>query len=475
MNSRQLIKAGVPEDCVKDAIVCIQTAKREHDIRKVKSVLTALVESPETYTTDRYYGDLAKSIIEDREFVRSEPVEYKTFGTDIDEGSHAQMKQACSLPNAVSGALMPDAHLGYGLPIGGVLALKNAVCPFAVGVDIACRMKFSVLDIPVEALDSKFNLCKESLEGGTRFGIGVKGNAVYDQPKNHPVMDEDWSVTKVTEDQKDKAWKQLGTSGSGNHFAEFGIVTIAEDITHDGDAHVRHPGNLEAGSYVALMTHSGSRGPGAAVCNQYSGIAQAKLPAKYKDLGRLAWLDLDTEEGQEYWAAMELMGRFAAANHDVIHKGVSKLLGSKIIWGVENHHNFAWKELHDLEQGDVIVHRKGATPAGPGVWGVIPGSMATPAFIVQGKGNAESLYSASHGAGRQMSRKKAKDKYTWRAVQKDLEKKGVKVLSAAADEVPGAYKNIHNVMASQNDLVQIVARFDPRIVRMCGDGSKAED
>jgi tRNA-splicing ligase RtcB len=182
---------------------------------------------------------------------------------------------------------------------------------------------------------------------------------------------------------------------------------------------------------------------------------------------------LDSEAGQEYWAAMNLMGDYAAANHDVIHRLVSKLLGAQIISGVENHHNFAWKEIHGGRE--LIVHRKGATPAGEGVLGVIPGSMASPAFVVRGRGNAESLNSASHGAGRRMSRKKAKDKYNWKAVQKDLEKKGVRVLSAGADEVPGVYKDIEDVMQQQADLVEIVARFDPKIVKMCDDGSKAED
>jgi tRNA-splicing ligase RtcB len=190
-------------------------------------------------------------------------------------------------------------------------------------------------------------------------------------------------------------------------------------------------------------------------------------------LGRLAWLDLDTEEGQEYWAAMNLMGRFAAANHAIIHKNLSKLLGAQVLGDVENHHNFAWKEVHNGKE--LIVHRKGATPAGKGVLGVIPGSMASPAFVVRGLGNPDSLNSASHGAGRVMSRKKAGEKYNWKAVQKDLEKKGVRVLSAGADEVPGVYKDINEVMAEQSDLVEIVARFDPKIVKMCGDGSKAED
>ena len=277
-------------------------------------------------------------------------------------------------------------------------------------------------------------------------------------------MEQNWWVTRVTRENKDKAWKQLGTSGSGNHFVEFGLFSLAA-----ADAEL----GLAAGEYVALLSHSGSRGTGASVCSTYSAIARARLPKKYESLGRLAWLDLDSEAGQEYWAAMNLMGDYAAANHDVIHRLVSKLLGAKIIAGVENHHNFAWKEIHGGRE--VIVHRKGATPAGRGQLGVIPGSMADPAFVVRGRGCAESLNSASHGAGRRMSRTAAKQKYTWRAVQKSLEQRGVHVLSAGADEVPGVYKNIEDVMREQQDLVEVVARFDPKIVKMCGDGSKAED
>src|SRR5262249_20374093 len=139
---------------------------------------------------------------------------------------------------------------------------------------------------------------------------------------------------------------------------------------------------------------------------------------------------------------------------------------------IENHHNFAWKETHDGRE--VYVHRKGATPAGVGVLGVIPGSMGDAAYIVRGKGHPKSLCSASHGAGRVLSRKKAKDKYTFNAVQGDLAKKGITVLRAGADEVPGVYKNIEDVMANQSDLVEKVARWMPRIVMMSGDG-EAED
>lgn len=463
MNGRQLEKLGVPHDCVKDAIVAIQRAMQAGGTKSkgVKRQIKAVLDQPEDFVADEHFGDFASAVIADREFVRPGPVEYRTWGAEgIDSQAHGQMNQACSVPVATAGALMADAHVGYGLPIGGVLACENAVIPYAVGVDIACRMKLSVLDMPPETLDTKFNLFKESIEGGTRFGVGVE----HERPQSHDVMDRDWTITRITRERKDRAWKQLGTSGSGNHFVEFGLLTLDQPDAELG---------LDAGEYVALLSHSGSRGVGAAVCSTYSGIAQSKLPGKYADLGRLAWLDLDSDEGQQYWSAMNLMGDYAAANHDVIHRLVSNLLGAAIIAGVENHHNFAWKEVHGGRE--VIVHRKGATPAGEGELGVIPGSMADPAFVVRGKGNPASLNSASHGAGRQMSRKKAKDKFNFRAVKGDLEKKGVRVLSAGADEVPGVYKDIREVMRHQADLVETIARFDPKIVKMCGDGSRAED
>ena len=277
-------------------------------------------------------------------------------------------------------------------------------------------------------------------------------------------MDEDWSITRITNERKDTAWKQLGTSGSGNHFVEYGVLSLAQRDEELG---------LDAGEYVALLSHSGSRGAGAAVCSTYSAIARQRLPSRFENFGRLAWLSMDSQEGQEYWAAMNLMGEYAAANHAVIHENVARLMGAEILAGVENHHNFAWKERHG--DVDLYVHRKGATPASPGELGVIPGSMADPAYIVRGKGNPESFHSASHGAGRRMSRTAAMRTYRFQQVRKELEQRGIRVLSAGSDEVPGVYKNINEVMAEQQDLVDIVGRFNPKIVKMCGDGSKAED
>jgi tRNA-splicing ligase RtcB len=462
MNTTQLRKLGVPDDCLTTAIQALQAAISAggYKGREVKDVIAQVVARPAEHTGDPYFGRLATALIDREQEVPREPIAYRTWGGEqIDQASHAQMRQACALPMAVGAALMPDAHVGYGLPIGGVLALDNAVVPYAVGVDIACRMKLSVLDTAPELLDMNFHWFKTAIEKGTRFGIGAE----HETPQDHPVMDEDWTITRITREHKDKARRQLGTSGSGNHFVEFGTLTVEERDEQFG---------LDPGTYVALLSHSGSRGTGASVCDTYSRIAQSRLPKKYNDFGRLAWLALDTEAGQEYWAAMNLMGDYAAANHAVIHRLVSKFLGARVIAGVENHHNFAWKEEHGGRE--VIVHRKGATPAGAGVLGVIPGSMADPAFVVRGKGQAESLNSASHGAGRRMSRTEARSKYNFREIQRDLLAQGIHILSAGSDEVPGVYKNIREVMAQQQDLVDVVARFDPKIVKM-SEAGRAED
>ncbi len=466
MNARQLEKLGVPIHCVPAAITAIQKeiASKGHRGKNVKETISALLSAPQSYQNDAIWGTLATALIEDQSLEKELPTQsiaYPTWGDNIDPGAHAQMRVACELPLARAAALMPDAHVGYGLPIGGVLAVENAVIPYAVGVDIACRMKLSILDIAPKEMAKNPHRFEDVLQRGTRFGIGSQ----HETPQDHPVMDADWSVSRTTREKKDIARLQLGTSGSGNHFVEFGSLTLQEDSKDLG---------LEAGTYTALLSHSGSRGTGASVCSVYSSIARSLIPKKYAEkFGYLGWLSLDSQAGQEYWAAMNLMGEYAAANHEVIHRLVSKLLGARIISGVENHHNFAWKEIHQGKEW--IVHRKGATPAGKGVLGVIPGSMAAPGFVVKGRGNSASLNSASHGAGRQMSRTQAKSKYTWNAVRNQLGDQGIRVISAGADEAPGAYKDILTVMAAQQDLVDIVARFDPKIVKMCEDGSPAED
>lgn len=462
MNARQLEKLGVPRDCAKSAIAAVQalTAERKYSRGEIKKRIGQVVADPKLFVGDRCWNALAQDLLSEAEVVERAELSYRTWGDNIDAGAHRQMEDACQVPDAVGAALMPDAHIGYGLPIGGVLAVENAVIPYAVGVDIACRMKLSVLDTPVESLTKNFERYRVALENGTVFGVGAR----HEKPKHHAVLDQNWNVSRVTRENKDRARKQLGTSGSGNHFVEFGVFTLTEKAPE---------WELEPGQYVALLSHSGSRGTGASVCSTYSSIASRQLPRKYGHLGRLAWLDMDTTEGRDYWAAMNLMGDYASANHDVIHRTVTGLMGGRVICDVENHHNFAWQERHFGK--DTIVHRKGATPAAKGVLGVIPGSMADPAFVVRGKGHSASMNSAAHGAGRVMSRRKAKDTFNLRSTVRNLEARGIRVLSAGADEVPGVYKNIEQVMAEQSDLVEMVARFDPKIVKMCGDGSRAED
>jgi tRNA-splicing ligase RtcB len=387
----------------------------------------------------------------------------RIFGTDLEEGALEQMRNACKLPVSVAAALMPDAHQGYGLPIGGVLATDEAVIPYAVGVDIACRMKMTVLDRPISALSSERDELASALQRETRFGIG----ATFRSKRRHDVMDEDWSVTRVTAGLKDRAWSQLGTSGSGNHFVEFGVLGVLDESV-----------GLQPGKYLALLSHSGSRGTGNAVAQHYSRVAMRRHRELPRELAHLAWLDMDAEEGQEYWAAMELMGRYAAANHQLIHKHVAGALGAQVLLDIENHHNFAWRERHVLPDGterEVIVHRKGATPAGAGTLGIIPGSMAAPGWVVRGTGSRASLRSASHGAGRRMSRKKARQQFTWADVQPLLRERDVTLLSAGLDEAPMAYKNIDEVMAAQHELVVALARFDPRLVKMAPAGERPED
>ena len=470
MKRKELIKLGLGARHLVDlAITGVRDAAKA-GLRKqaIRGRMRQLVEAPDRFVDDPYFADLARELVADPKAdapfeERKKPAPHRRWGHDIDDQAIQQMRNACRLPIAVKGALMPDAHLGYGLPIGGVLATRDAVIPYAVGVDIACRMKLTVLDLPTSALQGQKDRLQKTLVRETRFGIG----AAFKDRREHDVLDEDWAVSPITAKLKDKAWAQLGTSGSGNHFVEYGELEIFE---RPADAPSLE---LKPGRYLALLSHSGSRGPGAAVASHYSRLAMQLHPELPKELKHLAWLELNDESGQEYWHAMQLMGRYAEANHACIHRHVTRALGAKVLLDVENHHNFAWEEEHQGER--LIVHRKGATPAGLGTLGVIPGSMASPAYVVRGLGQTTSLQSAAHGAGRVMSRKKAKSSFTWSQTRKLLAERRVELISAGLDEVPMAYRNIDDVMAAQTDLVEPLARFDPRIVKMAPAGERPED
>ena len=460
MNTRELIRLGVPLGETLRAAVDFLAAYclKGGDRTRLEEEVRAVLANPAQFADDPLRGAFAKALLDAPPPPRTEPARYRQWGEGLEHEAVMQMERACLLPVTVAGALMPDAHVGYGLPIGGVLATDSAVIPYAVGVDIACRMKMTVLDLGVRELEARQDRLARAIEVETRFGVG----ASFKQRRHHEVLDADWSVSPVTTQHKDRAWAQLGTSGSGNHFVEFGKFTLTEPAL-----------GLAAGEYLALLSHSGSRGAGAAVCDHYSKLAASMHAELPKELSRLAWLPLDGAPGQEYWAAMELMGRYAAANHALIHLHIAAHLGAEVLLDLENHHNFAWKERH-LGR-DVIVHRKGATPAGPGVLGIIPGSMASPGFVVRGRGQPESLDSAAHGAGRCMSRTQAQKTLSWKDANALLRDRGVTLLSAGLDEVPMVYKDIHRVMAAQADLVEVVGRFDPVLVKMAPSGERPED
>lgn len=470
MNAADLIRLGVPAG---RAIPLAQEFLKEFvdqggDRSQLEPEIFAIIANPSSFFEDRLRAPFARAVYRPPYTPRAELAPWQIWGEGLEGEAVRQMANACALPVSVAGALMPDAHVGYGLPIGGVLATENTVIPYAVGVDIACRMKLTIYDRKANTIAGQRDRLANIIESETRFGMG----AAFKQRREHDVMDEDWSISRVTQRLKDKAWSQLGTSGSGNHFVEFGAFTITEtEVAHAPEL------KLKPGEYVALLSHSGSRGVGAQVCDLYSRRAMDRHTDLPKELKHLSWLSLDDEDGQEYWAAMNLMGRYAAANHELIHRHIARKLGANVILDIENHHNFAWKESHIVngEERELIVHRKGATPAGSGVYGIIPGSMVSPGFLVRGKGNPESLNSASHGAGRVMSRSKARQSFTWSAVKKQLAAAGVDLISAGLDEVPGVYKDIHRVMAAQTDLVDVIGKFQPRLVKMCPDGDRAED
>ena len=426
--------------------------------------LEAVRANPRSFLADSLYAALARECLRITEKdlpsptdLRETPLPFPIWGTNqIDPGAIQQMENAMRLPVTVTGALMPDAHIGYGLPIGGVLATDQVVIPYAVGVDIACRMRLSIYEVSTHLLGQKKGMFEDAPWNQTAFGMGAKWTGA--KRAQHPVLDDEaWYATRQLKTLKDTAMNQLGTSGTGNHFVEWGSFRLHEPAF-----------GLKPGEYLALLSHSGSRGVGAKIVDRFSKLAMEKHPDLDKSVRHLAWLSLDSEDGQEYWLSMELAGRFASANHYIIHQRVAEAVGLKEAAVVENHHNFAWAEK--LNDGrDVIVHRKGATPAGKGVLGVIPGSMGDAGYVVRGRGVGESLESASHGAGRLMSRKTALNSISRSARDEYLKERSVTLLGGGLDESPQAYKPIEAIIAAQHDLVDVIGKFTPRIVRMADE------
>ena len=455
-----LSKIGYTNNVARSLATNIISKYCKHDAKEnVIRILEQILETPHDFIEDEIWGKLAKhfcpqeiekvfSVYE----LREKALYFKTYGGKyIEPIAKQQMELAMRLPVSLAGALMADAHAGYGLPIGGVLAVENAVIPYAVGVDIACRMSLSVFDETPAFLSRYTFQIKQALKENTHFGM--EGGIPFAQ--EHEILEHiQFKEDAFLKTLHGKAIRQLGSSGGGNHFVELGELELF-DANSLG---------LPAGKYAALLSHSGSRGLGTEIARRYSEIAreQCRLP---REAGHFAWLDLDSEAGKAYWMSMNLAGDYANACHECIHKNVAKALRLKILATTGNHHNFAWKEL--LADGrEAIVHRKGATPAYAGEPGIIPGSMTAPGYLVKGRGITEALCSASHGAGRAMSRQKAKENFTQSALKKMLSTSGVQLIGGSVEEAPLAYKNIEQVMNFQKDLVEIQGKFMPKIVRM---------
>ena len=433
---------------------------KKHSTEKKLELIKNIKSNPKDFLEHELFGIFAlefhqpekreKAIVQ----LHEEETELNVFGRPlIKSNAYQQMKTAMKLPIVYKGALLPDSHLGYGLPIGAALATKNAVIPYAVGMDIGCRMSLTLYDTTERFFKMHEHKFKQSIINNTAFGL----SKVIDKYQDHEFLDRDvFSQTKLLKRLKSKARKQLGTSGSGNHFVEWGTVEIkdSEDL------------EISNGKYIGLLAHSGSRAFGASIAKFYSDLAMANSNLVH-NMRHLGWLNMDQDCGKEYWMSMNLAGDYAKACHDRIHINVAKPLGLKPILKIENHHNFAW--IEKIDNKEMIVHRKGSTPAKEGELGIIPGSMTDPGFIVRGKGNQSSLNSASHGAGRKCSRKETIANNTKSEMRKELRKRGVTLINGALDESPYACKSLEKVMSFQNDLVDVIGKFYPKIVRMDRD------
>lgn len=456
---KQLSKLGITDNKARSiAIETVSKHCKHYTAEQIDSVLQQVVQSPETFKSDAIWGKLAEVLsppkVETHQFdLREAPLPHHIYGADnIDDLARLQMETAMRLPVSATGALMPDGCAGYGLPIGGVLATTDdVVIPYAVGKDIACSMCLTIMNAGVDYLVKHHDRAVKALYENTAFGLdGVLSNRQY-----HPLFDSmEFREIPVLRKNRDKAIRQTGSSGGGNHF-----VDICEVELHEGNQL-----GIEAGKYVGILSHSGSRGLGAAIADYYTAIAKqiCLLP---RQAGPYAWLSLKIEAGQEYWKCMEMAGGYAAVNHEQIHYNVGKAMRLEPLICIRNHHNFAWRDR--LSDGrHVIIHRKGATPAHQGELGIIPGSMASPGYIVSGNGCEVSLFSASHGAGRTMSRIDARNSISRHALDKQLAERGVTLIGGTTEEAPLAYKDIDMVMAAQQELVNIEGKIIPRIVRM---------
>ncbi|MGB3345157.1 MAG: RtcB family protein [Aequorivita sp.] len=363
----------------------------------------------------------------------------------IEEGALDQARDLANLPFAFKHiAIMPDTHLGYGMPIGAILATKGAVVPNAVGVDIGCGMcslRTNLTDIETDELKEIMSIIRETVPVGFNH---------HESPQDESWMPEKKGNLPIVEQEYKSALHQIGTLGGGNHFIE-----------------------IQKGSdgYIWIMIHSGSRNIGFTVANHYNDIAKEKNKALEVQVPKdLAFIPEDSEYFDLYWNEMNYCIDFALANRKLMMER-TKLAFAEIMPGVEfSHfinkpHNFAALEEHFGEQ--VIVHRKGATRARKGEWGMIPGSQGTQSFLVTGKGDANSFESCSHGAGRIMSRTEARKTLDLEEERRILTDQGILHAirhKSDLDEAPSSYKDIDEVMANQTELVEVQIQLQPLAV-----------
>lgn len=428
--------------------------------RQFKTYLKALRSQPESYREHPLLADLAQILMQQRpSYV--EPVDLPDW---FDRSPwRGGIPEARRLPISVHGAVLPGRQAGLGLPVGAALATRGAVIPRAVGRDLGCRVHLSVF--PQASLkmlrESGLSTLRRAVRPWIQFGLEhhlphLSEDAIFD--------DTAWSTSRVLLRARDRARQRFGSSGTGNHFVDFGTVRLTERVA---------PELPESGTFVGLLTHHGSRGLGADVTAYFHNAARRQRTDLPRELRDWAWLDLETEEGQEYWLAMELCQRYTEASHRWLHKTLAAALDLGPSWEHTSPHNFA--SLEDWRGETVVVHRKGTIRLGPDEFGVVCGTQTDPTHLVRGAECDDALFSASHGLAREMSRGTARSAYRRRATDEVFREAQVQVVSHQADEWPGVYQDQAAALAAHAGLISPVGTFHPSLVWMCGINDPSED
>lgn len=378
------------------------------------------------------------------------PIRMWADPASVEGGAMQQLQNVATLPWIKGLAVMPDVHYGKGATVGSVIAMHGAVCPAAVGVDIGCGMSAVKTSLTANDLPGDLSRLRSKIEQAIPVGRGMHDDVV-DPGRLHGFATAGWDdfwgrfegVADAVKFRRERATKQMGTLGSGNHFIEFCLD--------------------ESGS-VWLMLHSGSRNIGKELAEHHIGVAQ-KLTHNQGLVDRdLAVFVADTPQMAAYrndlfWAqeyAMRNRAIMMGLFQDVVRKEFKK---ARVTFDpvISCHHNYVAEERYDGM--DLLVTRKGAIRAGSGDLGIIPGSMGTGSYIVKGLGNAKSFNSASHGAGRKMSRNAAKRRFSTRDLEEQTRGVECRKDSGVVDEIPAAYKPIEQVIEQQRDLVEVVAKL----------------